>query len=305
MTNEIVGKYQSSSNIRDNALLRESFNDLTRATFGFDFKEWYAKGHWQDKYIPHVLIDDGKVISNASVNLMKFLVNGQEKHLIQIGTVMTDEKYRRRGLNRRIIEQIFEEYRGKADGIYLFANDNAKAYYEKLGFQSAKEYEYRCKKVSRAVDRQNSYAIEHIDLSLQENCDKLYTAMKEANGNDAFFMSDNLGLYQFWLAAEFGESVYFVPQTGNYVIADIEGSTLAVHQIFGRNPLDIHKLAVSFETEISGQEIIDIKLGFTPVEKELFEIKEYQEEDCTLFIMGKELEEIMQSRILFPVMSHA
>lgn len=304
-------KYEFSKTIRDNETLRESFNDLTRATFGFDFKDWYAKGHWQDKYIPHVLIDDGKVISNTSVNLMKFQMNGQEKRLIQIGTVMTDQKYRRRGLNRRLIEQILEEYLGKTDGIYLFANDDAKEYYKKLGFQPVEEYEYSCKRVNLTAGEQENYIIEHIDLSVEENCSKLYAAIGEGSVNDGFFMSDNLGLYQFWLAAEFGGNVYYIPQTGNYVIAEIKGSTLVIHQIFGRNLLDIHKLAASFEVEISdesaisGQEITNIRLGFTPVNKEAFEGTEHQEEDCTLFIMGKELEQIMRNKILFPVMSHA
>ncbi len=71
-------EYKYYNNIKDNDMLRESFNDLTSKVFGYDFSNWYAKGHWGDKYIPHVLVDDNnKVISNVSVNIMKFEDKGQ------------------------------------------------------------------------------------------------------------------------------------------------------------------------------------------------------------------------------------
>ena len=67
-------EYKYYNNIKDNDILRESFNDLTRKVFGFDFSNWYAKGHWGDKYIQHLLVDgNNKVISNVSVNIMKLI----------------------------------------------------------------------------------------------------------------------------------------------------------------------------------------------------------------------------------------
>lgn len=73
-------EYKYYNNIKDNDMLRESFNDLTSKVFGFDFSNWYAKGHRGEKYIPHVLVDDNnKVISNVSVNIMKFEDKGQKK----------------------------------------------------------------------------------------------------------------------------------------------------------------------------------------------------------------------------------
>lgn len=74
-------KYKYSNNVKDDNVLRQSFNELTRNVFGFDFNDWYTKGHWGNKYIPHVLADNNKVISNVSVNIMKFDVNGQIKNI--------------------------------------------------------------------------------------------------------------------------------------------------------------------------------------------------------------------------------
>ena len=48
----------------DNDLL-DSFNELTRNTFGFDFTGWHAAGHFSDMYVPHVLLDKEKVVSHS------------------------------------------------------------------------------------------------------------------------------------------------------------------------------------------------------------------------------------------------
>ena len=95
---------------RENAELRHSFNELAKKTFGLNFEDWYQNGYWTDKYNPHS---------------------------IQLGTVMTDEAYRNRGLIRLIMEDIEKEYADKADGMYLFANDSVLSFYPKFGFVAA------------------------------------------------------------------------------------------------------------------------------------------------------------------------
>ena len=84
--------------MRDDTL-RHALNDLTKKTFGFDFEGWVTGGYFEGDYIPYSLIEDGKIISNVSANRMTFLQNGVDRNYIQIGTVMTDEAYRRQGLD--------------------------------------------------------------------------------------------------------------------------------------------------------------------------------------------------------------
>lgn len=298
-------KYEYICNIKDDEKLRASFNELTKKTFWFDFEDWYQKGHWQDKYIPHVLVDNGKVVSNVSVNLMQFVVDGERRNYIQLGTVMTDPDYRGQGLNQYIMERILEEYSGKVDGIYLFGNDSVLEYYPKFGFKSAMEYTYTCKwQRTQSVEREESYTIEKVDLSDEDACKKLYDTICECDGkenpNDGFYMCNNLGLYQFWLAAEYEQSVYRVPEIDGYVIADKAEKTLVLHQIIAKQMLNIEKFVNAF-----GEEITDIKLEYTPTNKEAYEVNEFKEEDSTLFVMGVQLEEDLDKKILFPIMSHA
>lgn len=285
--------------VRNNEKLRASFNELTRKTFGFDFVNWYDKGHWQEKYIPYVCIKDDKVVSNVSVNIMDFEVNGEVKHLIQLGTVMTDEEYRGQGLNRQLMEEILEEYQGKVDGIYLFGNDSVLEYYPKFGFKPAKEYEY-----SKAVQKgAHGYEIEKVDMSDEAACQRLYAAITGGCANDGFFMCDNLGLYQFWLVWNM-ENVYYVPEAEAYVIAEAENGRLFISQVFGGKELDMDRFAVAVGALVEGG-LEEISLGYTPINKESYTVKEHKEEDCTLFVLGTELEKMLEDKIIFPIMSHA
>lgn len=296
-------KYCFSTGVRDNDILRKSFNDLTQKTFCFDFTDWYQRGHWGDLYIPNVLLDDEKVISNVSVNLMQFLVDGTIKNYIQLGTVMTDSSYRGQGLNRDIMERILGKYENRVDGIYLFGNDSVLNYYPKFGFRPSKEYEYFLP--YEQISWKAPYTLERINLSDTGQCEHIYDIITSCsedrhNQNDAMYMNKNLGLYQFWLAAVYNENVYYLPETDAYIIASKQEQILHIYQIFGKNTVDFTRLAASF-----GNHIAEAVLGFTPVHKNVFQIREHKEEDCTLFILGKDLESIEQNQMMFPVLSHA
>lgn len=298
-------QYKYITEVKNNDTVREAFNALTRKTFGFDFSGWYAAGHWGDLYLPHVLMEGGQVISNVSVNLIQFDMGGVKKNYIQLGTVMTDEEYRGQGLNREIMERVLQEYRGKADGIYLFGNDSVVNYYPKFGFQPSKEYEYYmpCKDLAHT----EAYAMERVNMDEEEQCERLYERIrKDANSsdslnqNDAMYMNENLSLYQFWLGAEYGESVYYLPETDNYVIAELMEDTLHVLQIFGKQKVELARLAKAF-----GEQVKEIVLGYTPVHKEDLLVREHKEEDSTLFILGDDLQCIEREKMMFPVLSHA
>lgn len=298
-------KYNYSTDVRDNDVLRQSFNELTRQTFYFDFSDWYRKGHWGDMYIPHVLLDGEKVISNVSVNLMQFDVQGVEKNYIQLGTVMTDEAYRGQGLNREIMEKILSEHADKADGIYLFANDDVCNYYQKFGFRPSKEYEYYMHCESQ--ENISAYVVEKVDMAQETQCEKLYDVIRKYsdvsnnhNQNDAMYMSHNLGLYQFWLADDYGNQIYYVPETEGYVVAGLEENILHIHQIFGKQQVDIARLAKTF-----GENVEEVVLGYSPVHKENLLEREHKEEDCTLFILGEDLNCMERDKLMFPVLSHA
>lgn len=122
--------------------LRRSFDALAQRTFGLTFEDWYQNGFWGDDYVPYSVVVDGAVAANVSVNRTDFVLDGEKKRFIQLGTVMADERYRGRGMIRRLMAEVERDCAGKADGVYLFANDTVLDFYPKFGFRRAAEVRY-------------------------------------------------------------------------------------------------------------------------------------------------------------------
>lgn len=98
--------YEIIKNYKDNNKLRHSFNELAKTTFGLDFEDWYQNGYWRENYIPYSIVQNENIIANVSVNLTNMLWDGIQKHIIQLGTIMTENAFRNQGFIRRIMEEI-------------------------------------------------------------------------------------------------------------------------------------------------------------------------------------------------------
>lgn len=289
-------KYTFVKDYKDDHILRKSLNELTESTFNFNFEEWYANGFWKEKYIPYSLADGDKIVANVSVNLMDFDLEGTEKHYIQIGTVMTDKNYRGQGLSKYLIEKIIEEYKDKTDGIYLFGNDSVLDFYPKFNFTKSEEYQY-----SKNINFSDCIKkIKHIDMSEQANFSKMLHAVENSICNSRFEMKNNLELIAFWLLESKKNSIYYLDEEEAYVIADLKGEELFIHQVIADHKIDLEKAIKSFDSEIK-----KATLGFTPYDTSEYHIDKLHKNDCTLFILGRDLENIENRKLMFPTLSHA
>ncbi|WP_426350305.1 GNAT family N-acetyltransferase [Alloiococcus sp. CFN-8] len=286
-------KYTFAKNYKDDDTLRTSFNHLAGETFGLNFTDWYNNGFWGDGYIPYSLVDKGEVISNVSVNIMDFSLDGDDKHFIQLGTVMTHKDYRGQGLSRYLMEKVIEEYESKVDGFYLFANDTVLDFYPKFGFVKSKEYQYSKDVVPLGALK----TIEDFDMKTKENWTMFLEAVKNSVCNDRFNVK-NLGLIAFYTMNS--NLVYYLEKESCYAMAEVSKDTLFLQQIIADHKVDLDKVIDAF-----GPEVKKVLLGFTPINGEGYHLEEVQEENSTLFIRGKGLEVIEKKRLMFPVLSHA
>lgn len=287
-------EYKFVVNYKENSVLRQSFNELTKKTYGFHFEDWYQNGYWTEKYIPYSFAEGEKIISNVSVNKMGFVVNGENKNFIQLGTVMTDRDYRGQGLSRKLIEMIITEWKDKVDGIYLFANDNVLNFYPKFGFRESKEYQ--CKYKVKNIEGKEKYI--KVNMKEEETRNKFIRANLDSIPN-ARLAVNNIGLITFYTTSFMCDSVYFLPEENCYVIADRKEDNVFIHQIISNEKVDISNVIQSFG---NNKQVV---LGFTPLDTSEFIVSERNEEDSTLFIFGNELAMIERELLMFPTLSHA
>lgn len=215
---------------------------------------------------------------------------------MQIGTVMTDPDYRNQGLNKILLGRILEEWQGKCDSVYLFANHTVLDFYPKFGFHRVDEYQHS------QISLVNKAAIKPRRLVMTDEKDKALVIHKinHAVPVSKVSMIDNASLILFYLTSFMSDQVYYLPLHDAVVVADYQGDSLYLHDIFCQEviPLD------SVIEIMALQETTKVILGFTPLDTTSFE-ESIHDPDDVLFVLGDEQEVFHGVRVRYPVLSHA
>lgn len=287
------------SNYMSNDTHRHMLNELTRKTFGFDFEPWVTQGYFEGDYIPYSFVSEGRIISNVSANRMKFMQNGVKKYYIQIGTVMTDENYRKQGLAAKLIQRVLEEYEQECDGIYLFGNLSAAGFYRKMNFKVQNQYRYYVKEeFCTGVKTLNMFQpIKGMDDTIKK---KYLDLVRNSAYHSSFEQTNKYGLQMFYTAGF--DSVYYADDIECFIVSDQDECTVL------QSVLCKEKIALIEVLQRMNIATRSCRLGFTPNEEDRkLCISELYDggEDYRLFYRGKELEAIEKEKLYFPELSHA
>ena len=288
--------YGFVSNFKHDSKLRALFNKLTQDTYGFNFEFWHEAGFWGNQYIPYSLVHDGKMVSNVSISKMEFDIENEKKFGIQIGTVMTDKNYRHRGLNKYIMVRVLGEWKDRVDFIYLFANNTVLNFYPKFNFERVAEFQY-----SKTINSERSTSSVK-KLNMDDNKDRqlLVHAIYESIPIAKVAMRSNTGLIMFYCLTFMKESIYYLEELRAVVLADREGDTLHLNDVYSKEPVDLNEVI----QVMSNKTIKKVVLGFTPLDTSGFEKNELEPDDV-LFVYKDHAEFFKGRSWRFPVLSHA
>lgn len=294
-------------NYMNDSSLRHELNALTQETFGFDFESWVTGGYDRGDYIPYSYEENGRMISNVSVNRMEFVQNGQEKNYIQIGTVMTKKEFRNQGYARKLMEKVLSDYTGKCDGIYLFGNLSALEFYDKMGFSRGMQYQYTLKENAKIDIRKEAGGqkaedcFKPVNPNEQALKERYIEAVQKSVVNAALDQKNRFGLQMFYTAGM--EGVYYSRALDCYIVMEKQGGVLYLQSV-----ICTKKVSLKDVLRLVAEEYDSIVLGFAPCveDSHLFEAQPYDgEEDYRLFIMGEDLKRIEIEKLYFPEFSHA
>lgn len=286
--------YDIRKNYRDDPALRASFNKLAEAVFGLNFENWYQNGFWKDNYIPYSVVENGSVVANVSVNRTDMYFGGAVRHLIQLGTVMTEESCRNRGMIRAIMAEIHRDF-PDVDGVYLFGSDTVVNFYPKFGFCKGVEYEY-----SKLLVQTGPCRMEHIPMEGPNDWARLEKAMAESSFRSGCDMVGNPGLIFFYVSQFMKDAVWYSRELAAWVIAQVEGDELVIHNVFAPEKVSLDAVAAAF-----GGGLCRVRLGFAPEDPENWESQPFHEEDCTFFVWGDCFDDFAADRLRIPTLSHA
>ncbi len=283
---------QLIQNYMEDRAKRQALNELTQQVFGFDFEGWVTGGYYEGDYIPYSLEEDGRLIANVSVNRMEFLQNGERKHYIQLGTVMTRPDCRGKGYARALMERVLEQYRGKCDGIYLFGNLDALGFYDRLGFRRGLQYRYTLRQKP-----------ERLGSPFRPAEDKArYQALVRASGaNAALEQVNKFGLQMFYTAGM--EDVWYCEELDCHIALERQGGEVCLQSVICPRIIPLAQILQRLPEDYDG-----LTLGFAPRGEDayLFDAEPYDGAgDYRLFYMGDDIKSIEAQKLYFPEFSHA
>ncbi|WP_371362413.1 hypothetical protein SRRS_35630 [Sporomusa rhizae] len=293
-------KYELVSDYRCDEQLRESFNKLVINVLEGDFRNWYSRGYWNEKYIPYSFVDQGKVISNVSVSEMSIIIEGKKYKGIQISTVMTDENYRHQGLAKKLMNHIIEKYEDHCDFLYLFANDTVLDFYPKFGFERLDESDFFLDIVKSSIQPNSKAKIKKLSIDAEEDLklmEKFALNRKPISTILGVESHDSLSMFHFTLVFE--ESIYYIEELETIVIMEEDKDILHIYDIITLNDQDIKLILES----VINESMEKVQFYFTPDFKlEGMTSKVAPFDDDALFIRSKQ--PVIKGNFIFPLTSH-
>lgn len=275
--------------------IRKSFNNLTSNIYGFDFEKWYRNGYWKDRYIPYSIVDEGKVISNVSVNPIDFIVSGERKRFVQIGTVMTDDNYRGMGLNKYLLERVINDYGPICSMIYLYANDSVLDYYTKFGFKRTTEYECVLE-ADGLVGINNRTSYSKLDVTVFKDRLLMEKVLAKRKSFSKLAMLNNDSLIMFYSTYFMSDKLYYIEDIDTVVVMDKVDGILNLYEVIGSEG-DLDRVL----REIVDDSVREVRFGFTPLDCENMIIRERT--DDVLFVYEGKGDFLTEDKLMFPVLS--
>lgn len=264
---------------REKEALRNSFNVLAKETFGIDFEPWYKLGFWNDRYQPYSIEEDGEIIANASVNKLNFYVHGTKYSALQIGTVMTKASYRRQGLGKKLMRHIFNVY-NDYDIIYLFANKEAKPFYQALNFEALSESEYILDQSFDPIPCERRV----LDIKKEADRDMLLNYSDNKYINKVFDVGAYGQIAAFYATYVYPENFYYLECLDTIVVATVEDEVLTLHDVICDRKLNLLEVI----PKVIDVPIKSVKFAFTPElrNKNLKKV-DIEDDESTLYIRSK------------------
>jgi hypothetical protein len=210
---------------------------------------------------------------------MEMLVGGKPLRLYQVGAVATRAERRGEGLSKRILEFVFDQH--PQELFFLFANDNVLTFYPRFGFKRVQEHR-PVLFLKEGLPRLSRQTLAAKKISVQD------PAVSDYLNNRACFSNildctNAAPVNWFHLLLEYPGSIYEIPALQALLIAEQQGSTLAIHDIVAKSPVTFEAISAY----LSFTDVHTIRFGFNPdwlIDK--IDWVDEEEADSTLFIRG-------------------
>ncbi len=225
-------KIEYRSDYFEDPFAKASFERYAKTIFGLDFGRWKARGLWDNRYKPFSAFAGGECVASICVYPSEMKVDGAKRKGAQLLTVGTLPEYRLQGIQREIWKRVHAWIKQECDFTFLFTDESAAGFYEKLGLRRQPEYfetirspqpaghaELRFRKLN--LEQDSGYAIIE---RLAKQREMVSDRIGFLNPNLLLFMF--LYLYQSWS--------YYLEDIDAVIVAEETKDRLRIHDIVAK-----------------------------------------------------------------------
>ena len=211
---------------------RRAFKRFILEIHGADFDEWDS-GYWDDDYRPYSYFEDGRVVASMCIYTMPAMVNGEACRVAQVSGVGTLPGYRLRGLNRKLHEIALAEAMPGHRFAFLYADDEAIAFYLKCGFRPVAAHAAVVPLPSKPGP---APVMEKLDLAVPAVRQVLYRVASERSPLSWVFSTHNPKLVMYHLIYRLREHIWHVPSLDAVVLMRADAEKVIVYDILAGEP---------------------------------------------------------------------
>lgn len=284
-------KIEYRSDYFDDPLAKAAFERYAKKIFGLDFSRWKARGLWDNQYKPFSAFAGGECVASICVYPSEMRVDGAKRRGAQLLTVGTLPEFRLRGIQREIWKRVSAWISQECDFTFLFTDDSAAGFYEKLGLRKQAEYfeTVRCPQPAshgqlrfRKLDLEQDGDYKIIELLARE---------RKMISNRIGFFNPNLLLFMFLYLYQ-GWS-YYLEDIDTVIVVEDTKDRLRIHDIVAKQMprlSDIESFLAQFKKE-------EIDLLFCTDRIGVDQLKKKRVKDSLLFVSD---DFVLEGKFVFP-----
>ncbi|MBZ4402269.1 GNAT family N-acetyltransferase [Myxococcus sp. AS-1-15] len=271
--------------------LRAAFCDYVPRVFRtVDFRRWCEWGEWTDDYRAFSILEDGRVVANASVMRMCLRVEGRDVTGYQLGAVGCVPERRGHGLARVAMEAALEAC-GDAP-VMLFANKTVLDFYPRFGFAPRAQSLFGVD-LPVTPSAEPAPTLELADPTVRQG---LRTLAREGTPlTERFGARRHARIASWYAAANFARPLRQLREDA-WVFAGVEDGVLHLDDVFAAEVFDLRP----YLGRLVAEPVKQVQFGFTP-ERWWPDARVLgEDDDADLFVRGLSLPEGPDR---FPVMA--
>jgi GNAT superfamily N-acetyltransferase len=225
-------KIEYRSDYFDDPDAKASFELYAKKIFGLDFSRWKARGLWDNQYKPFSAFMDGECVASICVYPSEMKFDGARKKGAQLLTVGTLPEYRLRGIQREIWKRAHAWIKQECDFTFLFTDESAAGFYEKLGLRKQPEYFETIRCPQPTIRAKLRFKRLNLEQDRDYEIIERLAREREMVSNRIGFLNPNLLLFMFLYVYQ-GWS-YYLEDIDAVIVVEETKDRLRIHDIVAR-----------------------------------------------------------------------